>query len=77
MYCGKLEFTTVELFRLASHLTMLSISRGHVGSVISAIIAGSVAYMMYPNIQLCFLVIGASALVAIIFIRFVPQGGKK
>lgn len=50
---------------------------GHIGSVVSAVIAGAVAYFMYPNIQLCFLVIGLSALVAIIFIRFVPQGGKE
>lgn len=36
--------------------------------------AGGVAYFLYPNIQYCFLVIGLSALVAIVFIRFVPQG---
>ncbi|KAL3942840.1 MAG: hypothetical protein SGBAC_003039 [Bacillariaceae sp.] len=47
---------------------------GHVGSVVSAVIAGAVAYIFYPNIQYCFLVIGLSALIAIIFIRFVPQG---
>jgi hypothetical protein len=36
--------------------------------------AGGVAYFLYPNIQYCFLVIGLSALIAIIFVRFVPQG---
>ncbi|CAJ1963540.1 unnamed protein product [Cylindrotheca closterium] len=47
---------------------------GHIGSVISALLAGSVAYIFYPNIQYCFFVIGLSALIAIVFVRFVPQG---
>eukprot|EP00980_Cylindrotheca_fusiformis_P001880 scaffold429_cov114-Cylindrotheca_fusiformis.AAC.7 len=47
---------------------------GHIGSVVSAVLAGGVAYFMYPDIQYCFLVIGLSSLVAIVFVRFVPQG---
>lgn len=48
---------------------------GHIGSVVSAVMAGGVAYILYPNISLCFLVIGISALIAIFFVQFVPQGG--
>lgn len=47
---------------------------GHVGSVASAVLAGGVAFFLYPDIKLCFLVIGASALVAVVFVKFVPQG---
>ena len=47
---------------------------GHVGSVVSAILAGFVAYEMYPNIKLCFLVIAMSALIAILFVQYLPQG---
>ena len=32
------------------------------------------AYGLYPNIKYCFLVIGASALVAILFVHYLPQG---
>jgi MFS family permease len=47
---------------------------GHVGSVLAAIVAGLVAYLMYPDIKYCFLVIGASALMAAIFVQYLPQG---
>jgi MFS family permease len=47
---------------------------GHVGSVVAAIIAGVVAYVFYPNIKYCFLVIGASALTAVLFVGSLPQG---
>jgi MFS family permease len=47
---------------------------GHVGSVASAILAGVFAYVVYPDIKYTFLVIGASALVAIAFIQYLPQG---
>lgn len=47
---------------------------GHVGSVSAAVLAGLVAAMYYPNISYCFLVIGASALIAIVFIPSLPQG---
>jgi MFS family permease len=47
---------------------------GHVGSVMSAILAGVFAYIVYPDIKYTFLVIGASALVAIAFIQYLPQG---
>ena len=47
---------------------------GHVGSVVAAVLAGGVAYGLYPNIKYCFLVIGASALVAILFVQYLPQG---
>jgi MFS family permease len=49
---------------------------GHVGSVLAAIVAGLVAYLVYPNIKFCFLVIGASALVAVIFVQYLPQGDQ-
>jgi len=47
---------------------------GHLGSSISAILAGSAAYFLYPNIKYCFLVIAFSALAAISFMPFLPQG---
>jgi len=47
---------------------------GHVGAVVSAILAGFVAYVSFPDIKYCFLVIGASALVAIVFVQSLPQG---
>ena len=47
---------------------------GHIGSVASSMLAGVVSYLLYPNIKYCFLVIGASALVACIFIPQLPQG---
>lgn len=49
---------------------------GHIGSVVAASLAGLVAYFMYPNIKLCFLVIAASALSAVFFIGFLPEGDK-
>jgi len=33
-----------------------------------------VAYLMYPDIKLCFLVIGAVALVDFIFVQYLPEG---
>ncbi|KAL3936178.1 MAG: hypothetical protein SGBAC_008446 [Bacillariaceae sp.] len=47
---------------------------GHVGSVMAAGLAGLVAYMSYPDIKFCFLIIGASALIAIVFVQSLPQG---
>ena len=47
---------------------------GHVGSVVSAVLAGIVAYASYPDIKFCFLVIGASAICATSFIPYLPQG---
>jgi len=47
---------------------------GHVGSSISAILAGFTAYVYYPNIQYCFYVIGFSALSVYLFIQFLPEG---
>lgn len=47
---------------------------GHVGSVVSAVLAGAVSYIMYPNIKYCFLVIGFSALMAVGGVQFLPQG---
>jgi MFS family permease len=49
---------------------------GHVGSVVAAVIAGVVAYWMYPSIQYCFVVIAASALTAVFFVQFLPEGDK-
>ena len=47
---------------------------GHIGSVASAVFAGALAYGLYPNIKYCFLVIGFSAIVAILFLKFLPEG---
>eukprot|EP00978_Attheya_sp_CCMP212_P047006 scaffold421184_cov56-Attheya_sp.AAC.11 len=47
---------------------------GHIGSVLAAVLAGGTAYILYPNIKYCFLVIGFSALVAVLFIGYLPQG---
>lgn len=49
---------------------------GHVGSVVAAILAGIIAYISYPNIKYCFLVIGASSLLAVVFVRCLPQGDR-
>lgn len=47
---------------------------GHVGSAVSAILAGTSAYILYPNIKFCFIVIGLSALSAAIMVKFLPEG---
>jgi MFS family permease len=47
---------------------------GHVGSVAAAVLAGLVSYVMYPRSQFCFLVVGASALLACFFVQYLPQG---
>jgi len=47
---------------------------GHIGSVIAAVLAGALSYFLYPNIKMCFLVIAFSALIAVIFIPFLPEG---
>ena len=47
---------------------------GHVGSVLAAALAGLVAYISFPDIKFCFLIIGASALIAIGFVQSLPQG---
>lgn len=47
---------------------------GHVGSVLAAVLAGGVAYVFYPDVKYCFLIIGASAVVAIAFVPCLPQG---
>jgi len=47
---------------------------GHVGSVVAAILAGGTASILYPNIKYCFLVIGASGLLAVFFVHYLPEG---
>lgn len=47
---------------------------GHIGSVAAAVLAGGVAFVLYPSIKYCFLVIGASALLAVFFVQYLPQG---
>lgn len=49
---------------------------GHVGTVAAAILAGLVAYFLYPRTKYCFLVIGAAALTALFFIPYLPQGDQ-
>lgn len=50
---------------------------GHIGSIAAAGVAGFVAYAMYPDIKLCFLVISAAALGAIFFVQFLPRGDQQ
>jgi MFS family permease len=47
---------------------------GHVGSIASAVLAGVVGYVMYPDIKYCFLVIGFSAIMAVVGVQFLPEG---
>jgi hypothetical protein len=47
---------------------------GHVGSVASAVLAGLVGYVMYPDIKYCFLVIGFSAVMAVFGVQLLPVG---
>lgn len=47
---------------------------GHVGSVVAAVLAGFVAYISYPDIKYCFLIVGAAALLAVFFVQHLPQG---
>jgi MFS family permease len=50
---------------------------GLVGYAISATLVGVTAYIFYPNIKLCFLVIGFSAIIASVLTRFLPEGHPK
>ena len=50
---------------------------GHIGSIAAAGIAGWVAYGMYPDIKLCFLVISVSALCAVVFVQYLPEGDRQ
>jgi len=47
---------------------------GHVGSIVSAVLAGLTAWITYPNIRYCFLVIGFSALLAVVGVKLLPEG---
>ena len=47
---------------------------GHVGSIVSAVLAGLVGYLLYPDIKYCFLVIGFSALMAVGGVQLLPEG---
>eukprot|EP00804_Cyclotella_cryptica_P018697 CCRYP_007189-RB/>CCRYP_007189-RB protein AED:0.08 eAED:0.08 QI:564/1/1/1/0.83/0.71/7/283/394 len=47
---------------------------GHIGSVVSAVLAGLAGFILYPNIKFCFLVIGFSAILAVGGVRFLPEG---
>ncbi len=49
---------------------------GHIGSVAAAILAGIFAFTFYPDIKYCFLVVGASALMACFFVQFLPVGDQ-
>jgi hypothetical protein len=49
-------------------------SQGHIGSVVAAILAGLVAFLSYPDIKYCFLVIAFAALLAIFFVQYLPEG---
>lgn len=50
---------------------------GHIGSIAAAGIAGVVAYTMYPDIKLCFLVISVAALGAVFFVQYLPEGDRQ
>ena len=47
---------------------------GHIGSVAAAVLAGIVAFVLYPDIKFCFLVISLAALGAIFFVQYLPEG---
>ena len=42
----------------------------------AAVLGGFVAYILYPDIKFCFLVIGASALLAVFFTQYLPHGDQ-
>jgi len=46
----------------------------HIGSSLSAILAGTAAYVFYPQIKFCFFVISFSGLLALFFIQCLPEG---
>lgn len=50
---------------------------GLVGYAISATLVGATAYIFYPNIKLCFLVIGLSAVAASALTGLLPEGHPK
>jgi len=50
---------------------------GLVGYALSATLVGLAAYVFYPNIKLCFLVIGVSAVAASAFAKLLPQGNPR
>jgi MFS family permease len=56
------------------HVMANNLLWGHVGSALSAILAGLAAYVFYPNIKSCFYVIGISALCAVYCVRYLPEG---
>ena len=62
---GPIEFDKV----MASNILW-----GHIGSVLSAVLAGFLGYVLYPNIKYCFLVIAFSAVMAVFFVQFLPEG---
>lgn len=47
---------------------------GHVGSAMSAVLAGATAFVFYPQIKFCFFVVGISALCAVIGVKLLPEG---
>lgn len=50
---------------------------GLVGYAISSTIVGIVAYVFYPTIKMCFLIIGIAAVAASVLSTFLPQGDPK
>jgi hypothetical protein len=76
MVVEKFDHVTSLMVSFAiSHGVMASnILWGHIGSVASAVLAGVLSYVMYPQSKFCFLVIGASALLACFFIQYLPEG---
>ena len=50
---------------------------GLVGYAIAATLVGASAYILYPNIKYCFLVMGFSALMASFLTSFLPEGHQK
>jgi len=47
---------------------------GHVGSIVSAVLAGLTGWLLYPDIKYCFLVIGFSALCAVWSTQLLEEG---
>ena len=50
---------------------------GLVGYALSATLVGLAAYVFYPSIKLCFLVIGVSAVAASAFAKLLPEGNPR
>lgn len=56
------------------HIMASNIFWNHIGGFVSAVLAGVVAYVSYPNIKYCFLVVGVAGIIAVFSVVFLPVG---